>query len=456
MSKNLWKGGWDPIAVAAGALAIVAVGFGGASKDHALRLAVVELASLPLFVLALSRFVRAGVWQDHKFALALLAGVVAVPLIQLIPLPPAVWGSLPGRDQMILALQLSGIEPGWAPLSMTPSRTWASALALIPAVACFFAMFSLSQAQRERMAWFLITSAFASVVLGAAQLADGGNRLNLWDSPVHGQVRGFFANRNHFASYLLVVLPFALTAGAAVLRRTDREKSALWIGGLFAGVVVVALAAIRSRAGMVLLVPTLVATLAAVWIAAGRGRVKRALLVLTGAVAAALTVVSVLALPPVLARFDRDGAQEVRFERWPLVAETAQAYLPLGTGMGSFNTIYRSVETREELDHNYFNQAHNDYLEIWLEAGWIGIGLIVAFMVWFARRTWPAWRSGASRVGDMQRSASIGIGVLLLHSAVDYPLRTVTLAVIFAICCGLLEFSPSRVGSERRVIRGER
>jgi hypothetical protein len=30
---------------------------------------------------------------------------------------------------------------------------------------------------------------------------------------------------------------------------------------------------------------------------------------------------------------------------------------------------------------------------------------------------------------------------LLLHSAGDYPLRTVTLAVVFALCCGLLELA---------------
>ena len=236
-------------------------------------------------------------------------------------------------------------------------------------------------------------------------------------------------------------LPFALVFGAAPLRRRRQETSTLWLAALFAGLVVVALAAIRSRAGITLFVPVMVVSLCAAWIAAGRGRPGPRLLLLVGSVGAALTAVALLALPPILARFDTSGAPEVRFERWPLVAETAQTYLPVGSGIGSFDAVYRSVEPLQELDRTFFNQAHNEYLETWLEAGWLGIGLILAFLVWYARRCWSAWKAPPSREADLQRAASIGIGVLLLHSIADYPLRTATSAVVFALCCGLLELA---------------
>ncbi len=414
--------------------------FGGASQGHALRLALVELASLPLLVLASRQLILTGLWREHRFSLGLLAAVVAIPLIQSIPLPPAVWTSLPGRDQMVLALELAGLEPGWAPLSVTPDRTWRSALALAPPAAFFLAMLSLSHLHRARLVQFCIAAAIAGILLGAAQLASGG-RLYLWDWTEGDHIRGFFANRNHLASSLLVALPFAVVSGAATLRRRDQRTSALWFGALFAGLVVMALAAIRSRAGITLFAPVLLVSLLAAWIAAGRGRPGPGLLVLVGSIGAALTVVAMLALPPVLARFDTQGAPEGRFERWPLVAEAAQNYLPLGSGMGSFDAVYRSVEPLEELDGSFFNQAHNEYLETWLEAGWLGIGVILAFLIWFVRRCWTAWKASPSREGDLQRAASIGIGVLLLHSVGDYPLRTVTLAVVFAMCCGLLELA---------------
>lgn len=435
------KGQWDAVAIAAAALLALSFVFGGASQGNALRLALVELAALPLLVLAASRLIQTGSWRQHRFALGLLAMLVAIPLLQLLPLPPAVWTALPGRDQAVLALQLAGLEPGWASLSLSPDRTWGSALALTPPAAFFLAMLSLSQAQRERLIQFCFAAAIVGILLGAAQLASGSDRLYVWSWTGAGSVNGFFANRNHLASSLLVTLPFAVIFGAATLRRRDSRTSALWFGALFAGLVVVALAAIRSRAGITLFAPVMMFSLLAAWIAAGRGRPGPALLVLGGAVGAALTAVAVLALPPILARFDTEGAPEARFERWPLVAETAQTYLPLGTGLGSFDAVYRSVEPLEELDSTFFNQAHNDYLETWLETGWLGIVLILVFLVWFGRRSWTAWKAPPSREGDLQRAASIGIGVLLLHSIADYPLRTITLAVLFALCCGLLELA---------------
>lgn len=442
MPNESWKSQWDAVAIAAAVLLVLSFVLGGASQGHALRLALVELASLPLLVLASGRLVQAaGAWRNHRFALGLLAAVVAIPLLQLVPLPPAVWTSLPGRDQMVLALQLAGLEPAWAPLSLTPDRTWGSLLALVPPAAFFLAMLSLSAIQRTRMVQFSIAAAIVGILLGAGQLASGSDRLYLWSWTDPGSVNGFFANRNHLASSLLVVLPFAIVAGSATLRRRDRRTSPLWLGALFAGLVVVALAAIRSRAGITLFAPTIMVSLLAAWIAAGRGRPGPGLLVLVGSVAAALTVAALLALPAILARFDTQGAPEVRFERWPLVAETAQTYLPVGSGIGSFDAVYRSVEPLEELDSTFFNQAHNEYLEIWLETGWLGVGLLLIFLVWYFRRSRDAWKAPPSRERDLQRAASIGIGVLLLHSVGDYPLRTTALAVLFALCCGLLELA---------------
>lgn len=441
MPKTTWKGQWDAVAIAAMVLLAFSFAFGGASQGHALRLALVELAALPLFVLASGRVIQTGIWREHRFALVLWAAVVAIPMLQLIPLPPAVWTSLPGRDQMVLALKLAGLQPGWAPLSVAPDRTFGSALALVPPSAFFLGVLSLSPSQHKRLVQFCTAAAIAGILLGAAQLAHGGDALYLWSWTNSGFITGFFANRNHLASFLLVILPFAVVLGAATMRRRDRRTSAMWFAALFAGLVVVAVAAIRSRAGITLFVPVIGVSLLAAWIAAGRGRPGPGLLVLVGSVAAALTAVAVLALPPILARFEE---AEARLDRWPLVAETAQTYLPLGSGIGSFDTVYRSVEPLQGLNSTFFNQAHNEYLETWLEAGWLGIGLILAFLVWYARRSWSIWAAPSFHEGDLQRAATIGIGVLLLHSLVDYPLRTVTLSVVFALCCGLLELAGGR------------
>ncbi|HEY0925239.1 O-antigen ligase family protein [Brevundimonas sp.] len=427
------------MAIAAAILLALSFVFGGASREHALRLALVELAALPLLVLSANRLIRTGLWREHRFALGLLGLIAAIPLIQLIPLPPFLWTALPGRADMVLALQLAGIQPGWAPITATPDLTWQSVLALLPPAAMFMAVLGASHAQTARMMWFYLAGAVVAVLLGAAQLASGGTQLYLWATTAAGSVTGFFANRNHLATLLLSCLPFAAVFGAAVLRRRSDERLPLWFGALFMGLVVIGLAAIRSRAGVILFGPIAVAGMLAAWIAAGRGRPGPGLIALTGGVAAAIGVVAVLALPPILARFDVQSAPEGRFEGWPVVADAADAWLPLGSGIGSFDAVYRSVEPLEQLDPTFFNHAHNEYLETWLEAGWPGVALIIAFLVWYGRRLWAAWKAGPSRERDLQRAASIALLAMLAHSAVDYPLRTATLAVLFALCAAILE-----------------
>lgn len=440
MPSKVSKGQWDIVAIAAVLLLALSIVLGGASRDHVLRLALVELAALPLLVVGAGRLMRSGLWREHRFALGLLAALAAIPLVQLIPLPPAVWTGLAGREELVLALELAGVQPGWAPLSVTPDLTWASALALIPPAAVFLTVLSAPHALTTRLVGVYLIAAVAGVLLGAAQLASGGERLYPWETTSAGSVTGFFANRNHLATLLLACMPFAAVFGAATLRhRADQRRLALWFGALFMGLVVIGLAAIRSRAGVIMLGPVGVVSLLAAWIAAGRGRPGPGLIALAGAMAAAVAVVAVIALPPILARFDVQSAPEGRFEGWPIVASAADAWLPLGSGLGSFDTVFRSVEPLEQLDPTYFNHAHNEYLETWLEAGWPGVILIIAFLVWYGRRLWSAWRAGASRERDLQRAASIALLVMLAHSAADYPLRTATLAVLFALCAAILE-----------------
>ena len=112
MNISFRKGQWDAIAIAMVVLLVFSFAFGGASRVHALRLALVELAALPLLVIAGMQIQKWESRRRHQLALGILASLAALPLVQLIPLPPAVWTSLPGRDQMTLALTLAGLEPG--------------------------------------------------------------------------------------------------------------------------------------------------------------------------------------------------------------------------------------------------------------------------------------------------------------------------------------------------------
>jgi O-antigen ligase len=436
-------------------LLALAILFGGASRSNALRIAVIQLAALPVLVIAIEAFVKADLWPRHRFAMTLVGSALAIPLIQLIPLPPALWTGLPGRDAGVLALELTGLAPGWSPLSLTPDQTWAAFLGLLAPAAVFVAVLTLEPIWRRRLIWIVLAGSVAGIVLAALQGATGGARaLYPWDWTSSEVISGLFANRNHLATFCAATLPLAAVLAASAFRQSQRRGQpqggmppAVWLGLLYVVLMVIALGAVRSRAGILLLPIAMALGLLAAWVASGRGRPSPVLLALTAGGAAAVLALGIFAIVPIMAAFDTGGEAEGRFEDWPTVIQAAQAYLPVGSGLGSFDPVYRSFEPLQRLDATYFNQAHNDYLEILLETGWFGMVALGGFLVWFARRSWTAWTAPAGGDGDLARAGGITVLVILLHSGADYPLRTMTISVLFALCCALLELGRATPGS---------
>jgi O-antigen ligase len=118
----------------------------------------------------------------------------------------------------------------------------------------------------------------------------------------------------------------------------------------------------------------------------------------------------------------------------------------LGSGVGSFPRVYRQYEDHAEVTRTYANHAHNDYLEIAMEAGLPGLILLIAFFLWWGSRAGPIWRSAAT--DRYAVAATIASAAILVHSLVDYPLRTAALSSIMAACLALMARPSGRDGSE--------
>jgi O-antigen ligase len=129
-----------------------------------------------------------------------------------------------------------------------------------------------------------------------------------------------------------------------------------------------------------------------------------------------------------------------------LAATTTRAIadsFPVGTGLGTFQTVYRRYENPDRVTRQYANHAHNDYVEFVLELGIVGLLLILAFIAWWAMALVRVWRSEVPGAG-LARAATVAIGVVLLHSIVDYPLRTSAIAAVIGFACALLVPAPRR------------
>jgi O-antigen ligase len=419
---------------------------GGASAAGAAANALLQLAALVLILLWLWRRDTA-LPAEARAPILIGAAFVLLALISLLPLPPSLWAGLPYRDQIATGFQLIGMELPSLPLSLAPPATVWSLLSLLPPAAMFLMVASLSNEERRRLAVPLLAVASVSIVLGAFQLIGGPESpLRPYAVTNNSSPVGFFANVNHEGTLLLCSLPFmAFLAGRAAGRRSRSKRS----GGAIISVAVglfltVGIAISGSSAGYGLFLPTALASL----LIYRRAVVGRIAWPWTAGMGMVLLVFTIVALrgPLSTEAFGGDLLADQPTSRRTLAATTTRAIqdsFPVGTGLGTFQTVYRRYENPDRVTRQYANHAHNEYVEFVLELGLAGLLLILAFMAWWASALFRAWRSEVPGAA-MARAGSVAIGVVLLHSVVDYPLRTSAIAAVIGLACALLVPAPRR------------
>ncbi len=138
---------------------VASLTLGGGTHGGFLSDAILQLAAIPALLLALSSLF-ASPWTPSKaraeWALALCAVIALLPLIELIPLPPAIWSRLPQRQEMTAIFELLGRTAPWLPISVAPSATWLSALSLLPPLAIFLGVIQLSYRERRWLSLIFI------------------------------------------------------------------------------------------------------------------------------------------------------------------------------------------------------------------------------------------------------------------------------------------------------------
>jgi O-antigen ligase len=421
-----------------GLVLTTALFLGGASRENPWPVAIIEIVSLPLLAVALINVSKAKVWGKMVLPSLILVLLLAIPLVQLIPIPFDVWKDLPGRQLAAQALSLAGLAGSSRPLSLTPAETQGNLLALIPPIAVFLGVAGLSAPMRKRLTLLVPAVAIISLAIGAAQVAGGDySPLYFYETTNAGAAVGLFSNRNHHAALLIATLP--LVALWIDLRGRDPRRrlipAAIALAVLM--MVILGLVIVKSRAGVLLLIPSLFASLALVW--RGEAGAHRQTLVAIGlVVVASLFIASIFALGPILERFGGEAEIDGRMRTAPIVIDAALAHMPLGSGIGSFVPVFAAREPVETMAPTFWNHAHNDYLEIWLEAGVMAAVTFALYLAWWTKSAFLAWRAPLSTTANLARVGTIVTLLLLIHSTVDYPLRTLAIASLFAFACGLM------------------
>jgi O-antigen ligase len=434
---------------------------GGSATSGLLPDVVLQLLAIPLLLASLWRLAddRENLRQS-RWALLFCVALVLLPVLQLVPLPPDIWTTLPNRTLEAAAFEVLQADLPWMPISVSPVATALSAISLIPPLAVFAGTILLGYQQRRLLSLLVLGFGIISAFLGLSQIAQGPtSSLRFYQLTNATEAVGFFANRNHFAAFLNVLIVFAAAwvaeaAHTSLLSagRFETGRLVAFIGGFTVLVLLVASQAMaRSRAGLGL---AIVALLGGMAVAFSDRRTTSGVtptrLLLAAAVLAAMFAVQ-FTLFRLLERFAVDPLSDGRIIFARVTTAAAKLYMPVGSGVGTFIPVYAAVETPGDafLDA-YVNRAHNEILEVWLETGVVGLLLFTLFLLWLTARSLKIWRRNPQFAQidlSLARAATIAIGLILAHSLFDYPLRTGAMMAVLAFACGLL-VNPSPEGRD--------
>lgn len=441
-------------------VAIVAL-TGGGSRSDILSLVVLRPLSVMFAAYAVIAAPR-GSFQTVRVPLVLLMSLALLIALQLVPLPPVVWHSLPARDAIARVDELVGMSYLWRPLALSPSGAWNALFSLVVPGAAILLYAALDKPDRAIVLSLWVWVACASAALGVAQVLGNPEGLLYIYAVTNGGVPvGLLANGNHQAVMLAMTIPLA--AAWSTWRAHTRSGMIAPGGALIAGFFFVLLLS-GSRAGTALAIPGLAIGLAILvqgWTGekpapAARPGVGRRLPSHTFALLAVFTAVGVIAAA--VAAFSTQGSgftalltgspqEEVRFAALPTMVNMLGTVWATGLGAGSFAKAYRMFESSEALSPYYLNHAHNDWLEFLLEYGLPGAVLLVLTIILVVRAIFYTWRkAGQSRA---ERLALISPPVMLAAAALfDYPLRVPLIQVLTILW--LLALRDGAVGASRR------
>lgn len=418
----------------------VVICFGGASRADVLSQAVVRVAAIAFIALSVIQLDGQN-WRQIRLPVLFLIGIAAVIAIQLIPLPPALWSSLPGRQLYVRGLELGGIAPVWRPISLTPDLTLNSLLAVLPPLALALALGIIDRRHRNLLIPVLIAGAGLSTLIGLFQISSGSfyfYRITNEGSPV-----GIFANRNHQALLLAAMLPLIAAWAALPHRDPNYRKARKWMAMCLAAPILPILLITGSRGG---LFAGLLGGAIALGITLRDNRhskrrplgARSRLIGLAPLAVGAATIIAAYLLSRDLAfqRLFSEDAPGVRSTLQPLYLHMIWDFWPIGSGFGSFDTVFRTYEPQFHLELTYLNHAHNDFAEAVLEGGALALVLMVIFVLWLAARTWLLWTKRLESDEQLLgRAGSAMAWLVLFSSSIDYPVRTPLLAVLMTIAC---------------------
>lgn len=414
-----------------GATLVLAMVLGGGTGTGLLTDTVIQLVAVVTSTIVCLRHMDRSI--DKRVFWFLLAAGLAI-VLQLLPIATDATRSTQGI--LPQNVPVPGLEP--STISLGLGRTIEVAGYFLTLCLFLVAVLKLRFDQAYGLIPFFLAGVVLNLTAGLIQYSYSGRAI-VTDLFSYDLKAGFFVNVNHYSSLIFTSIPIAVVYFI--------ETNRLPVLALYLVAALLILLAAGSTAGVLIGLAITILSLIQLF---QRNRAG-ILSVLGGTVILGIYSIGVWARLQVETL--QLGYGRLEFARTTL--DGIRDNIPFGIGYGNFVIGYPSYEKSEMIFRTYVNHAHNEYLELIFEGGMIAAVLIVVFVFLFV------WRMLQTIQWPLHKAATLSILFILVHCVVDYPLRTLGVAMPFTLFLTLLfhrglNKSASRQASEVAVdLNGE-
>ena len=418
-----------------------------------LEVGIFVLVALWLAVFIWGRLAMPVTMQRAKWFLLLLVAWLLYQAIYIVPLPEA-WIALisPEAAAMHALTNALSVDSAhrWQTLSVdlyAAKVSWLKSLCYTLGFVMTLAVVTTRQ-RAQQLAYALVLSAVAIAVFGILMHLANIN-IEWFRTPIAhgGEASATFANRNHFAGYLEMILAIGIGLLIAGLRdhRTQTWKQFFrhfieWILSakmrlrLMLCIMVIALVATHSRMGNAGFFSSLLIA-GVIGIALARHATRGTVILLVSLIIIDVFIVgSWFGVEKLAQRIEQTTMKDVEERQDPsaYALQIIKDYPAMGSGPGSFYTAFPRYRGPDVV--NLYEYAHNDYIQFATESGVAGLGLLGLIVAWSLA---VALRAQYMRRDPLMRGLSfasvMGIVAILIHSSVDFNLQIPSNAMLFMV-----------------------
>jgi O-antigen ligase len=392
-------------------------------------------------------------WLPDRVYIFILGTFYLVCLVQCLPLPCPILSFLSPFRHKVLAQSMAIIHGsvGWQSISYASLKSlawWAFLLGLLLFYLIFRKTFTSSR-HLKVLIYILLGLAAAEALYGLLQALIPTLGV-LWMEKTFGNARGTYINRNHFAGFMEMIIPLGLGYTLAMgnwgeklslkaLMSTDRPNFQFF---LTIGLVVMVLALLFSRSRAGITGWGLGFLIFVILIHSGSKGIPRSFWVITAFIIGMVTFYSFkIGVDPILERFLRVTEDTSRFDIWRDSLMIVKDH-PFGIGLATFKQVFPvyNVSTISETTPYY---AHNDYLQLLVEAGWIGFAALVGGFYIFLFRSFRRVKRMRLQEDPFRFFLTIGalsgLVSIAFHSFFDFNLHMPANCVYFVMLIGVVD-----------------